>query len=70
MKNVKPYLIGVLGTIIGAVIAIYLGENNPPNGLHLIGLFIGSISVFYLIIVEIIRFSIYMLKLLGYVPKN
>ena len=70
MKNIKPFLIGIFGAIIGAIIAIYLGEANPPNGVHLIGLFIGSISVFYLVIVATARFTLYVMKQLGYGPKN
>lgn len=70
MKNIKPFIIGFLGVAIGALIAIYLGEAEPPDGIHLIGLFIGAISLFYLVIVSAIRFTIYMLKMLGYGPRD
>ncbi len=70
MKNIKPYLLGIFGLFIGAIVATILGESDPPNGVHLIGLFIGSLSAFYLMIVVVARFSVYILKMLGYVDKK
>jgi len=70
MRNLKPYIIGILGVAIGACIAMVLGQSDPPDGIYLIGLFIGAISIFYLVIVATIRFTLYILKLLGYVSKD
>ena len=46
MRNLKPYIIGILGVAIGACIAMVLGQSDPPDGIYLIGLFIGAISIF------------------------
>ena len=70
MKNLKPFIIGIIGIVIGFGIAIYLGQADPPDSVHLIGLFIGFISAFYVIIVGVLRFGLYMLKMLGYIPKD
>jgi len=70
MKKLKPFIIGIIGTIVGFGIAKFLGQRDPADGVHLIGLFIGFISVFYLIIVGAIRFTIMMLQMLGYTNKD
>lgn len=70
MKKLKPFIIGIIGVAVGFGIAKYLGKVDPPDGVHLIGLFIGFISVFYLIIVAVTRFTLYMLKMLGYISED
>jgi len=70
MKNLKPFILGIIGMVVGFGIASFLGKVDPPDGIHLVGLFIGFISAFYLIIVAVLRFGLYMLKMLGYIKDD
>ena len=68
MGKLKKYILGLIGIAVGATL-IYFGEFNPPNSIYLFGLFIGSISIFYIIIVGVLQFAIYLLKELGYADR-
>ncbi len=70
MNKLRPYFFGIIGLSIGAILALWLGSANPPDSMHLIGLFIGSISIFYLIVIGAMQFVIFLLRELGYGDKK
>lgn len=69
MKTWRPFLIGVIGLML-ATLLIYFGEMKPPSTAFVLGLFVGACSLFYIMIICTIRFTVYLLRELGYAEKD
>lgn len=70
MKNNKPIIYSIVTIIIGAILMIVGEGGTPPDKIHLLGLLLLSCAVFALILLLVIRFTIFMMKLRGYIKDE
>lgn len=70
MINNKNFIYGIIGLAIGAIL-MYFGEGTPPaDRIYTLGLLFIALSAFYLVMAGAIKFTLYMLKMRGYIKEK
>lgn len=61
---------GSIILLVGAIF-LYFGEGStPPDNVYVFGLLLISVAAFYLIIIAVLKFTLYMMKMRGYIKDH